>query len=181
MIVVAIIGIMAGVVFPGVSAGWTHPALHRLRFASQLSQRRAESRRAAAGGDRDLHFGEGKLHAALLTEPGFERQLELPDGVRIEAVLPAADESAGPAPFLLQPGGTPPRVGVAIVNRRGTRRIVRVDPMTGLPRIESPEDAMNAAHAGFTLLEMMVATVIMGIAVVGLLSGISSSMRNAGG
>lgn len=33
---------------------------------------------------------------------------------------------------------------------------------------------------GFTLLEMMVATVIMGIAVVGLLSGISSSMRNAG-
>lgn len=34
--------------------------------------------------------------------------------------------------------------------------------------------------AGFTLLEMMVATVIMGIAVVGLLSGISGSMRNAG-
>jgi prepilin-type N-terminal cleavage/methylation domain-containing protein len=34
-------------------------------------------------------------------------------------------------------------------------------------------------RAGFTLLEMMVATVIMGIAVVGLLSGISSSMRNA--
>jgi general secretion pathway protein I len=34
-------------------------------------------------------------------------------------------------------------------------------------------------RAGFTLLEMMVATVIMGIAVVGLLSGISGSMRNA--
>ncbi len=33
---------------------------------------------------------------------------------------------------------------------------------------------------GFTLLEMMAATVIMGIAVVGLLSGISTSMRNAG-
>ncbi len=39
---------------------------------------------------------------------------------------------------------------------------------------------MKRAAAGFTLLEMMVATVIMGIAVVGLLSGISSSMRNAG-
>lgn len=35
-------------------------------------------------------------------------------------------------------------------------------------------------RAGFTLLEMMVATVIMGIAVVGLLSGISGAMRNAG-
>ncbi len=33
---------------------------------------------------------------------------------------------------------------------------------------------------GFTLLEMMVATVVMAIAVVGLLSGISTSMRNAG-
>ncbi len=32
---------------------------------------------------------------------------------------------------------------------------------------------------GFTLLEMLVATVIMGIAVVGLLAAISTSMRNA--
>ena len=32
---------------------------------------------------------------------------------------------------------------------------------------------------GFTLLEMIVATTIMGVAVVGLLSGISSSTRNA--
>ena len=30
---------------------------------------------------------------------------------------------------------------------------------------------------GFTLLEVMVATVIMGIAIVGLLSGISQSLR----
>lgn len=33
---------------------------------------------------------------------------------------------------------------------------------------------------GFTLLEMLVATVIMGIAVVGLLGNISTSMRHAG-
>lgn len=34
-------------------------------------------------------------------------------------------------------------------------------------------------HRGFTLLEMMVATTIMGVAVVGLLSGISGSVHNA--
>jgi general secretion pathway protein I len=34
-------------------------------------------------------------------------------------------------------------------------------------------------NRGFTLLEMLVATLIMGIAVVGLLSAISASMRNA--
>jgi general secretion pathway protein I len=35
-------------------------------------------------------------------------------------------------------------------------------------------------NRGFTLLEMLVATLIMGIAIVGLLSGVSTSMRNAG-
>jgi general secretion pathway protein I len=38
---------------------------------------------------------------------------------------------------------------------------------------------MMAARRGFTLLEMMVATTIMGVAVVGLLSGISNSVHNA--
>ena len=36
-----------------------------------------------------------------------------------------------------------------------------------------------SAKRGFTLLEMIVATTIMGIAVAGLMSGISSSTRNA--
>ncbi len=36
-----------------------------------------------------------------------------------------------------------------------------------------------SGQRGFTLLEMIVATVIMAIAVVGLLSGISSALRNA--
>lgn len=36
-----------------------------------------------------------------------------------------------------------------------------------------------SARRGFTLLEMMVATTIMGVAVVGLLSQISGSVRNA--
>lgn len=37
---------------------------------------------------------------------------------------------------------------------------------------------MNGAR-GFTLLEMMVATVILAVAIVGLMSGISGAMRNA--
>ena len=30
-----------------------------------------------------------------------------------------------------------PGMGVQIANRRGLRRIVRIDPMTGFPRVES--------------------------------------------
>lgn len=37
----------------------------------------------------------------------------------------------------------------------------------------------KSAQSGFTLLEILVATVIMGIAVLGLLTSLSTSMRNA--
>ena len=74
------------------------------------------------------------------TEAGFERRLELPDGISIEAVLPlepGADPGA-PRQLILLPGGTAPRIGIQLRNRRGSRKIVRLDPMTGIPRIEVP-------------------------------------------
>ena len=37
----------------------------------------------------------------------------------------------------------------------------------------------TSTQRGFTLLEILVATTIMGVAVVGLLSSLSTSMRNA--
>ena len=44
-----------------------------------------------------------------------------------------------PRSFLLMPGGVPPRIGVQLRNRRGARRIVRIDPITGVPQIEIVE------------------------------------------
>lgn len=38
---------------------------------------------------------------------------------------------------------------------------------------------MKRAQAGFTLLEVLVATVIMGVAVAGLIAGLSQSVKNA--
>ena len=46
-------------------------------------------------------------------------------------------------------------------------------------RLLSRAGASACHRNGFTLLEMLVATMIMGIAVVGLLSNLSSSLRNA--
>jgi hypothetical protein len=74
------------------------------------------------------------------TEPGFLRTLGMPDGVRIERVLPplppGIDEKE--RRFFLFPAGAIPRIGVEVVNRRGAHRIVRVDPTTGVAQVERP-------------------------------------------
>jgi len=77
----------------------------------------------------------------ITIEPGFERKLEMPDGVTIQAVLPPLPEDPeSPRRFLIMPGGTPPRIGVQVANRKGIARIVSLDPMTGFPRIENVEN-----------------------------------------
>jgi hypothetical protein len=63
----------------------------------------------------------------------------MPDGVAIEAVLPQELEENGPRRLILMPGGAVPGIGVQVANRHGSRRIVRLDPMTGFPRVESVE------------------------------------------
>ena len=78
-------------------------------------------------------------------QPGFHRELKLPDGITVEAVLtgaaqpPAASEEAEQPPFraILMPGTAAPGIGIQFANRHGARRIVRLDPMTGFPRVES--------------------------------------------
>jgi hypothetical protein len=38
---------------------------------------------------------------------------------------------------MLMPGATVPGIGIQLANGHGARRIVRLDPMTGFPRVES--------------------------------------------
>jgi hypothetical protein len=71
------------------------------------------------------------------TEPGYARELKMPDGITIEAVLPQALVENGPRGLILMPGGAVPGIGVQVANRHGSRRVVRLDPMTGFPRVES--------------------------------------------
>lgn len=142
MLVVAIIALMAGVSFPSVTS-----AVDSIRLSSasgaivsflNAALNRAERRQqvieiAVSKPDRSLTMRS--------TEPGFVRRIELPEGVTILAILP---ESPDPAEtgrrFLLYPSGVTPRIGIEIANRRGARRIVRVDPMTGAPNVERVEN-----------------------------------------
>jgi len=139
----ALIGILAGISYPAASAG-----LDSVRIASSSDDvatflnaavTRAERRQVPV--ELEISPKEGRL-TMHSSEPGFERVLELPQGITLEAVLGAENgenpaEAATPRQLLLMPGGSAPAIGVELANRHGARRLIRLDPMTGFPRVES--------------------------------------------
>jgi prepilin-type N-terminal cleavage/methylation domain-containing protein len=138
LIVLALIGLLAGITFPSVSSG-----VDTLRLSAagrslvtffNGALNRAERRQQAVEITIDLRANQVLL---ISTEPGFERKLEMPAGVRIISVFPPPlVESGEPRRFIFYPGGTVPRLGVEIANSKGARQIVRIDPITGVPQVE---------------------------------------------
>ena len=143
MIVVALLGAMTAISFPAVTSG-----IDSLRLASAtdavasflnagltLADRRQETIAVI------IDPKAGQLWLRSAASP-FERRLTLPEGIHIVRLHPAAPDAAEDAPrwFLLEPGGTVPGFGLELANQRGRRRIVRVDPITGVPQIDRPEE-----------------------------------------
>lgn len=137
--VVAIIGLIAAISFPAVTSG-----IDSLRMTSASDSivaflngalNRAERRQEPV--EVVISVQENKL-VMRSVDPSFLRTISLPDGVKIDRIHPAIpgfeDEPA--RSLVLYPGSAIPRFGVEIVNRRGNRRIVRVDPTTGVPAVE---------------------------------------------
>jgi type II secretory pathway pseudopilin PulG len=139
MVVVAIVGLIAGISFPAASAGLDSI---RLKSAAQsvagflnAGVTHAERRQEPV----ELVIVQRQSLLELYSnEPGFKRELELPKGVSIESVLPEADDPLSPArSIVLMPGSAAPAIGIQLANGHGSRRIVRLDPMTGYPRVEN--------------------------------------------
>ena len=133
MIVVVIIGLVAGITFPGLSSGLetlrmtqaSDSLVSFLNGALNRAERRQEVIEVAVSPRENAVW----MRSAEAT---FVRKLEMPSGIRIVA----AEERR----FLLLPGATVPRFGVELVSARGARRIVSVDPITGVPRVERLEE-----------------------------------------
>jgi hypothetical protein len=143
LIVVALIGLMAGISFPSVTSG-----LDSLRLAQATDSIASFLNTALTRAERRQQVMEVTISPqenALWLQgaaPGVIRRLEMPDGVSIRRVFPPIPGLPEDAlrTVLLLPGGTVPRAGVEIINRRGVRRLVRIDPLTGVPQIERPEE-----------------------------------------
>jgi prepilin-type N-terminal cleavage/methylation domain-containing protein len=139
MVVAAIIGLITAISFPSASAG-----IDSVRLVSATDSvatflnsavNRAERRQEPIA--LEISLPENRL-SLYSNEPGFTRELKMPDGIAIEAVLPTVGEDGERVRrFILMPGATVPGIGIQVANRRGAHRIVRLDPMTGYPRVES--------------------------------------------
>ncbi len=138
LVVVAIVGIIASITAPSVAAG-----LDAVRMASATESvaaflnaavNRAERRQQAV----ELVISPRENRLAIYTnEPGFTRELDLPDGISIDGVLPEDNAGAGDVRrLILMPGASVPGISIRLANRRGGRRLVHLDPMTGFPRTE---------------------------------------------
>lgn len=142
LIVVGIIGVMAGIAFPSITAGIDSL---RIRSASDeivstfnSAMNRADRRQIAIEIIVD-RAGNRLLFASA--DPGYRREVTMPEGVTIERVLPLIpnlDETL-PRQFLIHPGGTVPNIGLELKNRRNARLIVSVDPITGGAQVVRPQ------------------------------------------
>jgi general secretion pathway protein H len=141
MVVMAIIALIAGISYPGVSRGLDGIRLRTASddVASFLSQ--AMSRVERTETPLELRFL--KLHGAIeMAGPATPtRTLALPDGIVLAEVYPVVPGDPAEISVLLLPGGTFPRLVVELVARNGGRRWVRVDPTTSLAIVENAPPA----------------------------------------
>ena len=140
MVVLVIVSLMIAIALPTTLAG-----LENLRLSTGAQSVAAFMNLAANRAERHQEAMEltirVKENSVTMRSPdvAFIKKLELPPGIRVDAVFPPLEEpSDEPREFLIQPGGVPPRIGIEIANRRGARRIVRLDPITGVSQIEPP-------------------------------------------
>ncbi len=146
LVVVMILSVLAGISYPSMSS-----AIDSLRINNAASDIAAFFNLGLNRAERGQVAVEIAIlpneNAILLSSPAtsparpaFFRRFNLPVGVSILTVVPAlpGDPRIRRA-FLLYPGGSAPHAGVLVGNSRGDRRLVRVDPVTGVPIVERLE------------------------------------------
>jgi prepilin-type N-terminal cleavage/methylation domain-containing protein len=138
MVVVTIIGLIGAISFPAVSSG-----LDSIRLSSASNSivsllnsalNRAERRQVPV----EITISITQNNVTVRgDQTASSRILEMPEGVKIIAIHPLRqDQEETARSVVVYPGGTVPPIGLEVENRRGMRRIVRVDPITGVPQVE---------------------------------------------
>lgn len=133
LLVVSLIALMAALSFPAASA-----ALDSIRLASAADSISAFLNAAVNRVERlqqPVAIVVEPARLTLLTSgPAPQRTLELPQGVHI---------AGDPHQLVMFPGGAIPRFAIELRNSRRARRLVSLDPITGIPSIRRPDQETN--------------------------------------
>ena len=136
MVVVMIIAVIVAISTPSVNAG-----IDAVRLATATSSVAAFLNSASTHAERrerpvELVISEKTL-IFISTDPGSKHQLDMPEGISMEPIAAVQSEDAeGISRWLFLPGGAVPEVAIRLSNKHGGRRTVKLDPMTGFPRVE---------------------------------------------
>jgi prepilin-type N-terminal cleavage/methylation domain-containing protein len=136
IIVLALVGMVTAIAFPSVTSGLDSVRLSSASdsIASFLNAglNRAERRQTPV--EIYISISENKIRVVS----DSVRELEMPETihiVKIHPVLPSGEEEQARS-IVLYPNGAIPRFGVEIASPKGIHKIVRVDPITGVPQVE---------------------------------------------
>ena len=129
LVVITIIGLIVAVATPSVSAG-----LDSVRMASATDAISAFLNAAVTRCERRQEpvLVIVAAHKLAAVSSNFHPEYQLPDGFQIE-------DLEAERRMVLMPGGTTPALAIQLANQHGARRIIRLDPMTGFPRVEAVE------------------------------------------
>lgn len=136
MVVLALIAIIAGISYPAVSSG-----VDSVRLSSAADSVAALMQSTVNRAERRQELMEISIsrqdHAIAASGVNYQKRLDLPEGVMIAEIFPTIPvDPTVVRRFLIYPGGAPPRIGLRIANERGAQRLISLDPITGIPRIE---------------------------------------------
>jgi type II secretory pathway pseudopilin PulG len=139
LIAVALLAVIAGLAYPSVTAG-----LDSLRMRSAANEVVGVLASALDFADRRQQVVEIQILPsdnalqARTSDAAFYRRVSLAEPLRIGAVTPAVPGApvGEPRRFLVYPGGAVPAIGIEIVNPKGARRLVSLDPLTASARAD---------------------------------------------
>lgn len=127
LVVVAIVAIITGISFPAMTSGLDSIRLKSASDATASFLNAAMNRVDRRQEVLELVVDTKQNQLVLLsTEPGFRHTLELPPSITL-----LGDERH----VMLLPGGAPPRVVIGLTTSKGRHKLVRLDPITGVPAV----------------------------------------------
>jgi prepilin-type N-terminal cleavage/methylation domain-containing protein len=137
LIVMALIALVVGMAAPSISSGLDSLRLRSTSDAMigflNTALSRADTRQQAV--EIVISPADGTL-TAISADQGFHKVLEIASTIKILSVQPggAGDEQNQMRRFLVYPGGSVPKIAIEIGDSTGRKRLVSVDPITGVPQ-----------------------------------------------